>query len=283
MSRCQIIAEIGINHNGSIDLARHLADMAKECGCDFVKLQKREIDWCYSDEQLRAHCESQWGTTVEDKVRGRELSWDEIEEFDQHCKSIDMQWICSCFDLKSLRYLAANFPHLPLMKVPSALAMRTQYLVEVAEYKKRTLISAGLLTNEQLQGAADLFDARECEYILNHCQALYPCPQERINMAVLPIMRHFYHERPFCMGIGYSGHETGVLPSVVAALLGALYVERHITLDRALQGSDHAASLEKQGLARLVRDIRDLDVIMGSATRELHGDEKNPVTYWRVT
>jgi N-acetylneuraminate synthase len=110
---------------------------------------------------------------------------------------------------------------------------------------------------------------------------MYPCSISRVNVSVVPIFARCFHERPFCTGIGYSGHETGILTTVIAAVMGARYVERHITLDRAMHGSDHAASLEKQGLQRMVRDIRSIDLIMGSGSRELHGDEKNPITYWR--
>ena len=277
----KIIAEIGINHNGSLENAKALALMARDCGCDFVKIQKREIDWCYSKDELEKPCESPWGSTLLHKLRGRELNWSEVGEFGKYCREIRIEWFCSCFDLFSLRTLHDVHSDRLLNKVPSAMAMKDEFLHEIAAQRILTLISTGLLTTEQIDHAISIFEGWKCEYIINHCIALYPCPQERLNLLVIPVLQDRYETFEHCRGIGYSGHETGVLPSIIAANLGAKYIERHITLDRTMYGADQAASLEKNGLQRLVRDIKSLPIICGNGDRTLHGDEKNPITFFR--
>jgi N-acetylneuraminate synthase len=255
--------------------------MAKDAGCDYVKLQKREVEWCYSPEQLNKQCDSPWGSTVFEKVRGRELDWRQIEIFDAFCESIGIQWISSCFDLKSLNHLHELYPDRPLNKIPSAMALRDEFVLQVAKQGIRTLISTGLLPDDKVIAIADVFDGQRCEYVLNHVVSVYPCPDNRLNLLAIPVLAEVFHHREFCVGIGYSGHETGILPSVIAAQLGAVYIERHITTNRAGYGADQSASLEGAGLNRLVRDIHNLPVILGTGKRELRGDEKNPVTFWK--
>jgi N-acetylneuraminate synthase len=281
MQHCYIIAEIGINHNGDVALAKKLALMAKECGCDFVKLQKRTIDWCYSEDQLSQACESPWGTTIRDKVVGRELSWDQIEEFDRYCKHIEMPWFASCFDLNSLHELHNRYPKRLFNKIPSCMADREKFLDVIADQKLPVIVSPGLINDVRLDEITGFLTERECLFIVNHCVSLYPCPPERLNLRSIKWLMKKYSANPHCIGIGYSGHEVGLLPSIIAASIGAMFVERHVTLDRTMYGSDQAASVERQGLERMVRDIRSLKNIMGVEGRELHGDEKNPVTFWR--
>lgn len=287
----KVIAEIGINHNGSIEFAKCLADVAKRAGCDYVKLQKRDISLCYTPEELAKPCESPWGSTREDYLRGRELSWEKIDEFAKHCDKIGIGWSCSCFDMASFRLLHRTYgERLPWYKVPSGMAVRgrEKYLLEIAHTRKLTLISTGLCDEDDMKWVARIFEAEECPYILNHCIARYPCPPEFLNLGVIRRMRSVFQvdvsELPgpwsHCRGIGYSGHEVGVMPSVIAAAFGATWIERHITIDRAMYGSDQAASLEPQGLQRLVRDVKSLNSIIGSMSKTLLGDEKNPIRHY---
>lgn len=281
MRKISIIGEIGLNFVGSLEIAKELALIAKRAGADFVKLQKRTIEYCYSPEELAKPCDSPWGITVEDKVRGRELSWDQIAEFDAYCKEIGIAWSASCFDLVSLRELHKRYPRRPWNKIPSALALRPEFVREVASQGILTLISAALSTDEEIDEIVETFERARCPYVINHCAAYYPAPPERLNLQVIQTFKERYGERAYCRGIGSSGHETGVLPSVVAVLMGATWVERHITKDRSLYGADQAASLEPHGLELLVRDIRSLEVILGDGVRRFYGDEKKPVSYWR--
>jgi N-acetylneuraminate synthase len=276
----RIIAEIGINHDSEVERAKQLATIAKSTGCDYVKLQKREVELCYAPDELHRPCRSRWGDTIKEKLVGRELSWGQVQEFAEHCERIRIGWSSSCFDLRSLAELEKRFPSRPFNKIPSAMAIHERFLEAVAMYGRTTLISTGLCTDDQVMRAADIFDSKSCDYVLNHCVALYPCPADRLNLRVIPAMMEVFSRRNHCVGIGYSGHETGVLPAVIAAQLGATWIERHVTYDRAADGSDHAASLEPHGLHLLVRDLRTLDVILGTGRRELRGDEKVPVKHF---
>jgi len=280
----KVIAEIGINHNGNIQTAMTMAEIAKACGADFVKLQKREIDWCYSEEQLNQPCDSQWGNTVRDKVVGRELSWNDIDKFQDYCKKIGIGWTASCFDLYSLRLLNENYYHIAFNKVPSCMHKRPQFLKAVAQYQELTLISTGLCQDTtEIIDIATIFEKACCPYVINHCVALYPAPLERLHLNYIDrLIQLFASGRyRYWRGIGYSGHEVSLTPSVIAAHCGATWIERHFTLDRSARGSDHAASVEPQGLKRMIRDIRMLPIIEGDVPRHLYGDEKDPVTFWR--
>jgi N-acetylneuraminate synthase len=276
----KVVAELGINSNGCLKTLKSMALEAKASGADFLKLQKRDIDLCYTPEELMAPCDSPWGTTVECKVRGREHSWEELESFDKYTKLLEIGWSASCFDLRSLRWLEEKFPDRPFNKVASAMALHPEFLKAVASYQRLTLLSTGLLADHGIVNAADVFEDAQCPYVIMHTVALYPCPLERLNLQVISVLQELFHKKQFCMGIGYSGHETGVLPSTIAAGLGATWIERHFTLDRAMYGGDQAASLEPKGLANLVRDIRSLPLIKGTGVRKFHGDEKNPVKHF---
>jgi N-acetylneuraminate synthase len=278
-----VIAELGINYNGDLAMACHMASVARDCGADFIKLQKRDPDWCYTDLEMAMPCKSPWGTTVEDKVRGRELNWDQIHKFDEHCKAERIRWFSSCFDLKSLRELHEFFPDRPWNKIPSAMARHKAFVREVAKQKIPTLISAGLSKDEELDEITSIFELEGCKYVVNHCIALYPSPDNRLELEAIPIMWQRYGEAPKCLGIGYSGHERGILPSVMAARMGARWIERHFTLDRTAYGADQAASLEPEGFRRMCRDIRRIPEIIGSGNRNPRGDEKIPVTNLRMS
>ena len=268
-----IIAELGINHNGHVDLACQMASMAKTCGADVVKLQFRHVESCYTQEQLDAQCKSPWGTTVDDKVRGRELSYPNIDQFNAY----------SCFDLESLDWIHKNYPGRPFNKVPSGMAIpdRIEYLEAVASQQRLTIISTGLCESfDIIDVVARIFELAYCPYVLNHCCAMYPATSDRLDMRVVATMRDRYlldRQWRFCTAIGYSGHETGIMPSVLAVSLGATYIERHFTLDRAMYGADQAASLEPEGLRRLVRDVKLVPKVLGHPTKSLQGDEKQPI------
>ena len=284
-SKKKIIGEIGINHNGDMEIAKLLIKAAYDAGCDWVKFQKREPDFCYSPEELQKPCDSPWGITIEDKVRGRELDWNDFLEIDNFCKELGIGWSASCFDLASARRLHTMFPRRPFNKVASAMALRETFVGAVAEQGLFTFLSTGLFESlEDIFECTSIFEKHECPYVVMHCVPNYPAPIERLNLNFITALKEEYAEGgvfKWCKGIGYSGHEISLMPSVVAAALGADYIERHITLDRALYGADQAASVEPQGLARLVRDVKQTDLILGEHDKILYGDEKNPVPYFR--
>ena len=285
MRSARVIADIGINHNGDLEIAKQLVDHASLAGAWAVKLQKRSIEHCYTAQDLAQICESPWGTTVGDKVRGRELSWDSIDVVEAHCRDRGIAFTCSCFDLRSLYDLEDRYgDRLACHKVPSAMAKWREYLGAVASLRRLTLVSTGLLTMRGVEAAAKIFEASSCPYVLMHCVALYPAPPDRLNLRVIQAMRGRFLDDPdtwpHCRAVGYSGHEVGELPAVIAAYMGAEYIERHVTVDRSLYGADQAASLEPQGLRRLVRDINVIQQIDGSSAKTLCGDEKNPVTHF---
>ena len=284
-SKKRVIAEIGINHNGDIDVAKLLIKASYDAGCDWVKFQKREPEFCYSPEELQKPCDSPWGNTIEDKVRGRELGWNDFLKIDDFCKKLGIGWSASCFDLVSQRRLESMFPSRPFNKIASAMSLRPTFVEEVAQQGCFTFLSTGLFeTLEDIFECTNILEKHECPYVVMHCVPNYPAPIERLNLNLIRLLKEEYCEGgvfKHCKGVGYSGHEISLMPSVVAAAFGADYIERHITLDRAMYGADQAASVEPQGLARLVRDVKQTDVITGDYDKILYGDEKNPVPYFR--
>lgn len=280
----KIIAELGINHNGDLEILKRMALAAHEAGADYVKLQKRFIPWCYSEGDLRRPCDSPWGSTVRDKVEGRELDYEQIAVFSGFCADHGIHWGVSCFDIRSLAEMERFFgKDIAFFKVPSALGLlsRKRYLCKLADYRKQTIISVGLCpSDDEILAVATLFDEVGCPFVMNHCVPLYPCPPHRLNLRRIRTLTGIFAASKWCLGIGYSGHEVGILPSVIAAQMGAGWVERHFTLDRAMYGADQAASMEPQGFARMVRDIRALDEIGGSTELQIQGDEKNPMPYY---
>ena len=275
----ELIAEIGINHLGQIQKAFELIDAAKAAGAHHVKFQKRNVDMCYTPAELAAPCESPWGTTIEHKVRGRELCWGDFRVIADKCKVDGIGWSCSCFDLVSLRELEEQFgDRISFHKVPSSMAKHRAFLRQIASYGWLTLVSVGLAESlEEIHGVAWIFEQRRCPYILNVTTALYPTPVDRCHIARIRVLQTASKTWAYCRGIGYSGHEVGILPSIVAAVYGAKYIERHFTLDRSWYGADQAASLEPEGLRRLCRDVSQIEDVVGLPEVNLQGDEKNPV------
>ena len=262
-----ITAEIGINHNGDIKIAKKLIDTAKSAGCDAVKFQKRAIDKVYTKEQLASPRESPWGITTREQKEGLEFSKKEYDEIDNYCKQKEIEWYASSWDVDSQLFLR-DF-HLKHNKVASAMLTNHELLNMIAEERKHTFISTGMSTIEQIREAVNIFRKNNCLFELQHSNSSYPMKMEEANLKCIQTLK-----KEFNCDVGYSGHEVlGYLICISAVLLGATSVERHITLDRSMYGSDQAASLESQGLTRLVRDLRRIDVIMGDGVKKVWPSE----------
>lgn len=271
-----MIAEIGINHNGDINIAKRLIDMAKAAGCDAVKFQKRTIDIVYSPEMLAAPRESPWGATQRAQKEGLEFGQAEYDEIDRYCRSAGIEWFASAWDIPGQEFLRQYDP--PCNKVASAMATHHDFLEVVASEKRPTFISTGMCELEEIQTAVDLFGRNDCPFVLMHTVSTYPSPEEDLNLNCIRMMG----ERFGCP-VGYSGHEASVSPSVVAAALGAVAIERHITLDRAMYGSDQAASLEEAGLRSMVAQIRKVHHVLGDGVKRITPREKKvaeKLRYW---
>jgi len=251
-----IIAEIGINHNGDIGIAKNLIDAAVHAGVDAVKFQKRTIDLVYSKELLDSPRESPWGTTQRDQKEGLEFGFDEYREIDSYCKKEGIDWFASAWDIESQKFLAQF--DLKFNKVASAMIVYEDLLKEIASEKKHTFISTGMADVDQIDRAVEIFKNANCPFELMHCVSTYPMKDEDANLRCIITLR----ERYKC-NVGYSGHEVGLGVSIAAAALDISSLERHITLDRAMYGSDQAASIEPQGFARLVGTIRAVEKAMG--------------------
>ncbi len=261
-----IIAEIGINHNGDISLAKRLIDIASEAGCDAVKFQKRDIDLVYSKELLEAPRESPWGTTQGDQKKGLEFNEDDYRAIDQYCKKKDISWFASAWDKNSQKFLS-NF-NCKFNKIASAMIVDTDFLNLVAKEKKHTFISTGMTTYDDIDKAVDIFKKADCSFELMHTVSTYPMKDEDANLKMIETLKKRY----LC-NVGYSGHEVGLAVSYAAAALGVTSIERHITLDRAMYGSDQAASVQPAGLRQLVGGIRKIELALGDGIKRILEDE----------
>jgi len=261
-----IIAEIGINHNGDLNLAKKLIDGAVTAGCNMVKFQKRTIDLVYTEEELDKYRSSPWGTTNREQKEGLEFGEEEYDEIDRYCKEKNIEWTASAWDIPSQLFLRKY--DLKYYKVASPMLTYTELLLTIAEEGKYTFISTGMSTTEQITNAVNTFKNANCPYELMHCNSTYPMKLKDANLRVIETLRN-----EFNCDIGYSGHESGIIVSCAAVALGATSVERHITLDRAMYGSDQAASLELAGLNRLTSYIRDIEVSLGSSEKKIHPSE----------
>ncbi len=263
-----IIAEIGINHNGDLGTAKKLIDIAASAGCDAVKFQKRTIDAVYSKSVLDSPRQSPWGETTREQKMGLEFSLLDYREISKYCKLKKIQWFVSCWDINSqieMRKFNTKFN-----KVASAMIIHKKLLKEIASERKHTFISTGMSTIKQIEDAVKIFKKYKCPYELMHSHSAYPMPLEEANLNLIKTLK-----KKFKVDVGYSGHETaGYLVCVAAVVLGATSIERHITLDRTMYGSDQAASIEPPGIFRLVRDIRLLNSIMGDGKKRIWDSEK---------
>ncbi len=257
-----IIAEIGINHNGSIEIAKQLIISAVKCGCDAVKFQKRTVEKVYSKEELDKYRESPWGTTNREQKMGLEFGKDDYDEIDHYCKDKGIEWFASAWDTDSQLFLRQY--DLKYNKIASAMLTNMELLNMVAEEKKYTFISTGMSSLEEIDAAVEIFRTAECPFELVHCNSTYPMKNEDANLAMMQTLRDRYHCK-----VGYSGHETGRIVSFAAAVMGASSIERHITLDRTMYGSDQAASLELSEMEKLVKDIRAIPDMMGTGEKTI--------------
>ena len=262
-----VIAEIGINHNGDLDIAKKLIEGAAEAGADAVKLQKRNIEKVYAQNVLDGPRESPWGTTQREQKNGLEFGEAEYNEIDRFCNEKGIEWFASAWDLDSqlfLRRYDCNYN-----KVASAMLTAFPLLEMIAEEKKHTFISTGMHELEEIDKVVELFRAADCPFEILHCNSQYPMPVERANLRVMDTLRDRYG-----VDVGYSGHEAGLIVSVTAAALGATTIERHITMDRAMYGSDQAASVEIGGFIKLVDYIRTVERAFGSPEKVVSEEEK---------
>jgi N-acetylneuraminate synthase len=262
-----ITAEIGINHNGDINLAKKLIKIAANAGCDAVKFQKRTVELVYSKEILDTPRESPWGSTTREQKEGLEFCEEEYDIIDGYCKENNIQWYASAWDLESQEFLQKY--NLKYNKVASAMLTNIELLNKIAKEGKHTFVSTGMSTMEQIKSAVEVFKNHNCSFELQHSNSSYPMKMEEANLKCIETLR-----KEFDCNVGYSGHESiGYLICVVARVLGATSIERHITLDRSMYGSDQSASLEPQGLERLVRDVRRVDAILGDGIKKVWPSE----------
>lgn len=261
---CFIMAEIGINHNGDIEIAKRLIDAAVLSGCNGVKFQKRTVEVVYTPEELAKPRESPFGTTNGDLKRALEFGQAEYEEIDRYCRSKNLLWTASCWDEASVDFIAQFDP--PCFKIASASLTDDNLLRHHRRLGKPIILSTGMSTLEQIDHAVELLGTKDL--ILMHTTSTYPSQVEELNLAVIRTLKERYG-----VPVGYSGHEVGLAPSVAAAVLGACMIERHITLDRAMWGSDQAASVEPQGFMRLIKDIRAIEKAMGDGVKRVWASE----------
>ena len=265
--RVFVIAEIGINHNGDLDIAKQLIDAANDADCDAVKFQKRTVDVVYSQAELDKPRESPWGSVNRQQKEGLEFSKVEYDEIDRYCKEKDIPWFASAWDIGSQEFLKQY--GLSYNKVASAMLTDRALLEMIAQEGKYTFISTGMSTLMEIHKAVKIFDEAKCPYELMHCCSVYPMADSDANLAVIETLR-----KEFSCDVGYSGHEKGIIVSCAAAALGATSIERHITLDRAMYGSDQAASLEIAGLQKMTTYIRTIESAIGSPEKKVSEKEK---------
>jgi N-acetylneuraminate synthase len=277
-SRCLVFAEIGINHNGDLSIAKKLIDMAKEADCDAVKFQKRSIDVVYSAEVLATPRKSPWGTTTREQKAGLEFTRSEYDEIDSYCRQRGIAWFASAWDIASQEFLRVY--DLPYNKIASAMVTHLGFVEIVARERKMTFLSVGMCSYDDVDKAVEVLRKNNCPFQLMHTVSTYPCAEESLNLLGIQELRARYN-----VPVGYSGHEASVSPSLVAAALGASVIERHITLDRSMYGSDQAASLERSGLETMVAQIRKLPVILGTGHKVILPAEEEvakKLRYWKA-
>ncbi len=264
-----IVSEIGINHNGDIEIAKKLIDLAVSSGCDAVKFQKRTVNKVYSKEVLDGPRESPWGTTQREQKEGLEFSIEDYKIIDKYCKQKKIQWYLSCWDIDSqieMRKFKTKYN-----KVASAMLIHTKLLETIAEERKHTFISTGMSTMDDISKAIKIFKKYKCPFELMHSHSSYPMKIDEANLKLIQTLK-----KKFKCDVGYSGHESAAsLICITAILQGATSIERHITLDRTMYGSDQAASLEPEGIMRLVRDVRAIDIILGDGKKKIWDSEKS--------
>lgn len=261
---CYVVAEVGINHNGSLEIAKRLIDVAAACGCNAVKFQKRTVEVVYSAEELARPRESPFGTTNGDLKRGLEFGYEQYAEIDRYCQEKGIDWFASCWDEGSVDFIAQFNP--VCYKIASACLTDDDLLRYHRKLSRPVILSTGMSEMPFIEHAVEILGTDGL--VILHCTSTYPSKPEELNLKGIQTLR----ER-FNVPIGYSGHEVGLYTTFAAVALGACLVERHITLDRAMWGSDQAASVEPQGIARLVADVRVLEAAMGDGRIRIYDSE----------
>ena len=258
-----LIAEVGINHNGEMKIAKQLIKDAAVAGFDAVKFQKRTINNVYSKAFLDSARESTWGSTQRAQKEGLEFSQSNYEEIDSYCKDVGIDWSASAWDVDA-QHFVRNF-NVPFNKVASAMLGHQPLLREIASEGKRTFISTGMANLDEIDSVVDLFKKANCPFELMHCNSTYPMPEEDANLLCIPMLK----ERYDC-NVGYSGHESSLIKICTTAVaLGATSLERHITLDRAMYGSDQAASIETAALNNFVETVRKIPLLLGTGIKDI--------------
>ena len=268
MSKIYLIAEIGINHNGDMNIAKELIDASANAGFDAVKFQKRTINSVYTQEFLEAPRESPWGTTQREQKEGLEFSSDQYVEISKYCMQKNIQWSASAWDVDSQDFLEKF--DISFNKVASAMLGHKPLLKKIISQKKKTFISTGMASLDEIDEVVDMFVKGNCQFELMHCNSTYPMKDEAANLNCIKMLK----ERYKC-DVGYSGHESSLLKvCTIAAAIGATSIERHITLDRTMYGSDQAASIEVSALNDFVQVIRKTNEILGNGEKVISNEEE---------
>ena len=266
MNHTFVIAEIGINHNGDLGIAKEMILQSRNAGADAVKFQKRTVDLVYKPDFLAQFRESPWGTTQREQKEGLEFGKKKYDEIDKYCKEVGIDWFASAWDLESQKFISSY--DLKFNNIASAMLTDFQLLEMVAQDRKHTFISTGMSTWEEIDAAVAIFRKYNCPFELMHCNSTYPMKNQDANLLMIPELRKRYN-----CNVGYSGHEVGRVVSQSAVVLGATSIERHVTLDRAMYGSDQAASIQLTDFSKLVDAIREIEAAMGDGVRKLTESE----------
>ena len=261
-NKTMMIAEIGINHNGDKDIVKKLIDIAVAADCDIVKFQKRTIDKVYTLDFLDSYRESPWGTTQRAQKEGLELSAENYQEINEYCSNKGIEWMASAWDVEAQKFLQQF--NLKYNKVASAMLGNFELLTEIAKEGRFTYISTGMSTYEEVDAVVNIFKQYNCPFEIMHCNSTYPMKPEDANLRLIPILKERYK-----VDIGFSSHEIGVVATLGAVALGATSIERHITLDRNMYGSDQKASTEPDELIELVKQIRVMESALGNGEKTL--------------
>jgi N-acetylneuraminate synthase len=265
-----IIAEIGINHNGSLDIAKKLIEQAAHAGCDAVKFQKRTPELCTPKDQWHLEGDTPWGRMTYINYRKLiEFGYEEYAVIDAYCKQLNIDWFASCWDEEAVDFIECFKPS--LYKFASASLTDHALIAKVKSLNKPYILSTGMSTMNQIQQTIERFGSHNL--LIAHSTSAYPCAPNELNLTMIETLQALYPQIP----VGYSGHETGLATTVAAVVMGACFVERHFTLDRAMWGSDQAASVEPQGMQKLVRDIRDFEEAMGDGIKRVYDSELGPM------
>ena len=273
-----LIAEIGINHNSSVKLAKKLIDLAKNSGFDAVKFQKRNPDISTPESQKLKIRNTPWGDITYLAYKKKiEFGLKEYKEIDKYCKKLKIIWFASAWDIESLNFLKKF--KLKYNKVASAMLTNLDLVKAIAKEKKLTFISTGMSSMKDIQKSINIFKKKKCKFVLMHCVSQYPCPEEKLNLKMILTLK-----KKFKCDVGYSGHEKTVSPSIFAYFLGANYIERHITLDRSMWGTDQAASLSSDGMINLTRILKKSSITLGNGKKNISKEEKEMLKkfkYWK--